>query len=235
MPDQKGSESRTSLFQRPVFRSLYAGLKAVLKKFLPEKVQEFLLLKQYAWFGRPVTHRETFKARERRQREGFFTKYCQGHGLDIGYGGDKIMPGCKTWDTENGDATFLKGLKNERFDFVYSSHTLEHLVDPDLGLRNWWRVLKPEGFLILYVPHRDLYEKRATLPSRWNDDHKHFFLLDRDERPDTLGLLPLIYHALPLGKIIYARECREGHSITDPTIHSDGEYSIEVVIQKIRG
>jgi SAM-dependent methyltransferase len=107
------------------------------------------------------------------------------------------------------------------------------MLDPIVAIRNWWRVLKPGGYMILYIPHRDLYEKRMTLPSRWNPDHKHFFLLDKDEAPDTKNVLDLIRHALTGYEIIYAKECSEGHTITAPDVHSDGEYSIEVVVRKI--
>lgn len=187
---------------------------------------------RYLTIGRPLTPGETTKARGRRVKDGFFDKYCQGKGLDIGYGGDLLTPICRGWDWEHGDAQYPHGMEDEKFDFVYSSHTLEHTVNPDIALRNWWRVLKPGGYLILYIPHRDLYEKRKTLPSRWNSDHKHFFLMDRDEQPDTIGIIPLIQRSLANHEILYAKECREGHTITDPEIHSDGEYSIEVVIKK---
>jgi SAM-dependent methyltransferase len=118
------------------------------------------------------------------------------------------------------------------FDFVHSSHTLEHMINPEISLRNWWRVLKRGGYLILYVPHRNLYEKKTTLPSRWNTDHKHFFLLDKDEEPCTIGIVPLIKRSISEFEIVYAKECSEGHTITNPQIHSNGEYSIEVVVKK---
>lgn len=186
----------------------------------------------YRHGGRPRTTLESTKARGRRQREGFFDNYCKGQGLDIGYGGDLLVPNCSGWDIEHGDAETLRGVKNVSFDFVYSSHTLEHMLDPVIALRNWWRVLKPGGYLILYIPHRDLYEKKTTLPSRWNGDHKHFFLLDREMLPDTKDIGKLIHQALSKYEMVYAKECSDGHTIAAPDIHSDGEYSIEVVVKK---
>jgi SAM-dependent methyltransferase len=183
-------------------------------------------------FGRPGRMLESAKARERRRHEGFFDLYCTGRGLDIGYGGDLLTPSCTGWDIEHGDAQLLKVVKDSSYDFVYSSHTLEHMVDPVVALRNWWRLVKPGGYLILYIPHRDLYEKKPKLPSRWNLDHKHFFLLDRDELPDTKGILGLIKTALSRFEIIYAKECSDDHTITEPEVHSDGEYSIEIIVKK---
>ena len=203
-----------------------------LRKCIPGPVKRIIRKVKYRFFIQTPLRLETSKAKGRRIRERFFEKYCQGKGIDIGYGGDLLSENCQGWDIENGDAQYLKGIKDRTFDFVYSSHLLEHMADPSGALKNWWRVLKEGGYLILYLPHRDLYEKKKTLPSRWNLEHRHYFLIDKDEKPHTIGIIPLIQNSLPDGKIIYAKECRGGHTITAPEIHSDGEYSIEVVIKK---
>lgn len=215
-------------------------MKSALKRILPQasiRAFRFVLEKtsvyKVRFFGRPRRKGESSKARERRVREGFFDSYCLGSGLDIGYGGDLLTGSCRGWDIEDGDAQYLLGLDDEVFDFVYSSHTLEHVDDPFVAIQSWWRVLKPCGYLLLYIPHRDLYEKKKVLPSRWNGDHKHFFLPFNDDPPDTLGLLPLIERALANFEVVYIRECLEGWSIPDPLIHSNGEYSIEAVIRKL--
>lgn len=182
--------------------------------------------------GRPRRPGETSKAKQRRIAESFFTTYCCGEGLDVGYGGDLLAENCKGRDAEFGDAQCLKDIADGAFDFVYSSHTLEHIEEPDAALREWGRVVKAGGFLILYVPHRDLYEKKKTLPSRWNNTHKHFFLPEEDEAPDTIGLAPLLKRALPDFEIVYVKECAQNHTVTDPQRHSDGEYSIELVARK---
>lgn len=214
-------------------------IKRMLKSVLPKRAQVALIRfsyrvlgVKYKYMGRPRTQAETSKAKGRREREGFFNLYCVGQGLDVGYGGDPITEQCDLWDFENGNAQFLKDIEDQSYDFVYSSHTIEHMVYPDVALKNWWRVIKAGGFLLLYLPHRDLYEKNKTLPSRWNFDHKHFFLPDQDEPPDTIGMRSLIGRALPDAEIIYIRECSEGHTMTDPNIQSDGEFSIEVVVKK---
>jgi len=203
-----------------------------LKPVIPKRMWVLMRIVYYRLGGRPKKQGDTSKARDRRTRETFFEKYCNGKGLDIGFGGDLLTVDCEGWDFEHGDAQYLKGVPDFKYDFVYSSHILEHMTKPDISLKNWWRVLKSGGFLILYVPHRDLYEKRKTLPSRWNSDHKHYFLLEQDEEPNTIGLTALIQRSLSNFEIVYARECSEGHTVTDPEIHGDGEYSIEVVVRK---
>jgi SAM-dependent methyltransferase len=176
---------------------------------------------------------ETHKSHDRRVREGFFEKYCKGDGLDIGYGADIIVPECSGWDLRNGDAQYLDGIEDESFDFVYSSHCLEHMIDVRVSLKNWFRVVKKGGFLIIAIPHRDLYEKKKRLPSRWNMDHKHMFLIGKEEYPDTLDIVEEIKNSLSNYDIKYIKTCDDGHTITDPLRHSDGEYQIEIVIQKM--
>lgn len=214
-------------------------MKDFVKRTLPKPVWNSLkgafyglMTFRYKVFGRPKFTGETTKAHGRRVTEGFFEKYCQGRGFDIGHGGDPLTSTCDGWDFEDGDAQYLEGIPNARYDYVYASHVLEHMVDADVALTNWWRVLSPGGYLLLYIPHRELYEKKLTLPSRFNQDHKHFFLLDRDDPPDTIGVVPLLQRVLVDGEIIYAKECSAGHTITDPNRMSDGEFSIEAVIRK---
>ena len=215
-------------------------LKEKLREILPFSVWRILswgkknwLILKYWTIGRQPNPAETSKARERRLREDFFNLYCKGHGLDVGFGGDLVTKDAEGFDFEHGDAQYLKGKKDNTYDFVYSSHTIEHLPDPSEAIRNWFRVVKPGGYLIIYLPHRDLYEKKKTLPSRFNPNHLHFFLIDKDEKPDTLGIIPLIERSINNFQLIYAKECNEGHTIKNPLVHSDGEYSIEVVIKKI--
>lgn len=163
----------------------------------------------------------------------FLRKIFQGRGIDIGAGNDPLpTPDVVCWDKPQGDATYLATVPDNSFDFVYSSHCLEHLRWPAMALKNWWRILKPGGHLIVVVPHRDLYEKRTVMPSIWNADHKYFWLIERDELPHTLGLLPLAESWLRDYEIISLKKCDEGHTIDNPKMHSDGEYSIEMVLRK---
>ncbi len=181
--------------------------------------------------ARPVTAKETSKARPRRERDGFFEAYCQGQGIDIGWGGDLLASNCMAWDFEDGDAEEMAGVPDGAYDFVYSSHNLEHMHDVDKSLSNWWRILKRGGYLILFLPHRDLFEKRTRLPSSVHD-HRHYFLPDRDDPPDTIGVEPLIHRLLPDAEILYIKTCDAGNSVDDPAVNPDREYSIEAVLQK---
>lgn len=183
---------------------------------------------------------ETKKAYPRRLADGYFHKYCQGDGIDIGAGPDPLVlpPDVKgtvkvfDQDFGDGDATYMHGVADASYDFVHSSHCLEHLMFPAVGLKNWWRILKPGGYLLVNVPHRDLYEKKHTLPSNWNGDHKTFWLRDHFDPPCTFGLVPLVAQELPEAELIYAATVTQGLVATRPDEHSIGEYSIEAVWRK---
>ena len=178
---------------------------------------------------------ETSKAHGRRERDGFFA-YLKGQGIDIGCGNDKVTPDADGWDLyqagHEGDATFMEGVTDEKYDWVYSSHCLEHVSDQRQALKSWWRILRHGGHLLLYVPHRDLYEKKERPPSHWNPEHTVFFVPDKHLHADVLGLKQLVEETLPDSLIIYVRTCDEGHTVTRPDVHSDGEISIEMVVRK---
>jgi len=228
-------KARTVSFENALVGWLGAVLPVAILKHLPT---QYYRINRYRFsvFARPAMEKETTKAKPRRQAEGFFKKYFSGEGLDVGYGGDLVVPNCRGWDVEHGDAHDLAGVADECFDFVYSSHLLEHLDDPARALRNWWRVLKAGGYLILYVPERDLFERKRTLPSAVSLDHKHFFLLDRDDAPDTIGLIPLLQRNLPGVEIVYQRICDAGYHAESPrSFMPQGEFSIELVARKAAG
>jgi SAM-dependent methyltransferase len=50
------------------------------------------------------------------------------------------------------EASALNGLADETYDFILSSHCLEHLANPLLALREWRRVVRSEGHLVLLLP-----------------------------------------------------------------------------------
>jgi len=125
---------------------------------------------------------ETSQCRER------LKKYCAGYGLDIGYGGDPIVPSAIKVDLPKpymnvggaplnlgGDAMNLYWFTNNCLDYVFSSHLLEDF-DPKKTrdvLYEWLRVLKPGGHLILYLPDEQKYRKHCKETGQpYNQNHK---------------------------------------------------------------
>lgn len=99
-----------------------------------------------------------------------------GSGIDIGCGPDPITPTVRRFDLEHGDANAITKYVKERFDFVYSSHCLEHMRGPRAALLEWWQLVRPGGHLFFIVPDEDLYEQ-GVFPSRFNSDHKATFTI----------------------------------------------------------
>lgn len=171
----------------------------------------------------------------RRLAEGFFVKYLSGDAvLDIGYrgGNPKSVPitdkaiGIEL-DYPGYDGKHLP-FPDESQDAVFVSHCLEHIEDYQSVLADWYRVLKVSGFLIIAVPHRELYERKSMPPSRFNSDHKRFYT--------PRSLLAEIEEALPLGgyRVRSLRDIDDGFDYSvPPEDHARGSYEIELVLQKI--
>lgn len=76
----------------------------------------------------------------------------------------------------------------ESFDFVISSHVLEHFVDPIKTLLEWYRIVKPGGVVFMIIPHKErtfdrdrprttlqeLIERHAGHTDLNQDTHEHF-------------------------------------------------------------
>ena len=120
---------------------------------------------------------ETSKAKSLRENNNHFLKYFVGEGLDVGAGDDLLdtpYGNVTPYDITEGNANYLSIIEDGTYDFVYSSHCLEHMKDIPLALKHWARVLKPGGVLYITVPDWTLYEHEHW-PSRFNADHKASF------------------------------------------------------------
>jgi SAM-dependent methyltransferase len=132
----------------------------------------------------------------------FATRYFVGHGIDVGGGNDslalfvELFPLIKNvviYDAPQGDAQTLANVGNEAFDFLFSSHCLEHVHDATAALSNWIRVVRPGGHLVISVPDEDLYEQ-GVWPSTFNTDHKTTFTICKKSSwsPASVNLFELI-------------------------------------------
>ena len=101
--------------------------------------------------------------------------YTRGKGLDLGCGPYKAFPHFRGIDS-NVDAQLfgiqatsadfiiptcevLDDFASQSQDFIFSSHLLEHIAKWKASLKEWWRVLKPGGHLVLYLPDKGEYPK----------------------------------------------------------------------------
>lgn len=133
---------------------------------------------------------EASKNKTRRDQNGDWFKYFTGLGVDIGCGNDPVKKDhCDRWDKPDGDAQYMQGVLDNMYHWVHSSHCLEHMREPNVALRHWYRVVKPGGYLIITVPSWELYEHK-TWPSRFNPDHKWAFTLDPREMSGHVLYVP---------------------------------------------
>jgi SAM-dependent methyltransferase len=191
--------------------------------------------------------KECSKSISRRLGDALFaSRYFVGDGVDIGGKPDPLalyaglfprIASIRTWDWEDGDAQFLAGVADGTFDFVHSSHCLEHLQDPVAGLANWFRVLRPGGHLVITVPDEDLYEQ-GVFPSTFNRDHKHTFTIWKAASwsPVSINLLDLLARLGPAAEILKIELLHATFRFDlpryDQTATPIGECAIEVIVRK---
>lgn len=206
---------------------------------------------------RPVGY-ESRKAYRRRCEEGFWDRYVAGPVvLDIGYRGVladalPIVPGAIGFEVDGHGYNIdtppyildhmrrnlelcggrYDGLRlpfwDGTVDCVHSSHVLEHLTGAPVFLREWFRVLRVGGTMILFVPHAYLYERRLSVPpSRWSGEHLRSYtpasLLAEVER----ALEPNSY------RVEHLADADDGYDYTLPNeVHPTGCLEIELVLRK---
>lgn len=99
------------------------------------------------------------------------------------------------------EATTMGCVASGAYDFVLSSHVLEHTANPILALSEWMRLLKDQGTLVLLLPHKDkTFDHRRPVTSM---DHLIAdFKAGMSE--DDLTHLPEILALHDLGRDLYA-------------------------------
>ena len=134
--------------------------------------------------------------------------YCVGHGCDIGFGGDKIQKiNCDGIDyaqpyafTGKDPVDIVCDVLNDpipvadsTYDYVYTSHLIEDFADTKKALREFNRILKPGGNLILVFPDQPKYEevcRKTGQPLNMHHVHRNMgmkFMYDRLNEIQNLG------------------------------------------------
>lgn len=119
------------------------------------------------------------------------TPFCRGCGLDIASQGDPVVPWA--WNLElpakefreynsnrnpygpiqlNGYAHRIP-VASESLDFVYCSHLLEDFTEWIPPLREWTRLLRKGGRLIVLIPEKTLWAEAIRKGQPDNAAHKH--------------------------------------------------------------
>lgn len=157
--------------------------------------------------------------------------FLRGRGIDLGSGGFKILPQAISVDNMDHAAQFghvyrpdivcdaerLDIFASQSLDWVFSSHLLEHIDDYKAALREWWRVVKQGGKLVLYLPHKKFYPNMGQPGA--NPTHRHDFLPD-----DIVFAMTEIATQANQFDLL---ECQDRNE--------DEEYSMLLVFKKIQG
>ena len=87
------------------------------------------------------------------------------------------------------DAVNISQVKNEKYNFCFSSHSLEHIANPLKAVSEWLRIIKKDGYIIIIVPEKSVcfdhnrnYSKFSTLLEQY----------EKNVGEDDLSTLPEI-------------------------------------------
>lgn len=132
----------------------------------------------------------------------FVTKFCKGKGLEIGgaahqpFSFDALNVDVCTHDNPEDDyyksqmelAGSVKKvdiiasgdnipLEDNSVDFVFSSHVLEHFYDPVSALNEWLRLVKPNKYVVMIIPHKERTfdsERECTTIEEFEQRHRDY-------------------------------------------------------------
>ncbi len=118
--------------------------------------------------------------------------YLQGNGAELATGGDPIVPGSIQFELpardyaiynsnqplrgpvqwRSADAIWHLPFKDGVLDYLASSHLLEDFIDWAPLLREWVRVLRPGGRLVLCVPEKGRWAAALARGQNPNNAHR---------------------------------------------------------------
>lgn len=114
-------------------------------------------------------------------------QFCTGCGLDVG-SNKWPLPGAIAVDLINGrDAS---SLPEGKYDYIFSSHCLEHVVNPVSTLEHWKSKIRKGGVLFLYLPHPDM---EYWLPQNCRKHMHSWYPKDMAKILTDLGFKKVIY------------------------------------------
>jgi len=87
------------------------------------------------------------------------------------------------------DAVNITNISDESYDFCFASHCLEHIANPIKAVKEWLRIVKQNGYVVLILPektqcfdHKRKYSLISTLVSQY----------EKNVGEDDLSTLPEI-------------------------------------------
>jgi SAM-dependent methyltransferase len=95
------------------------------------------------------------------------------------------------------ESTDLNKIKSNKYDFVLSCNSLEHIANPLKAVKEWLRIIKKGGLILLILPDKESnfdHKRKITKFKHLLDDYEN------DIGEDDLSHLgeELLYHDLPM-------------------------------------
>lgn len=124
--------------------------------------------------------------------------FCEGAGVDVGAGKwpfrdavpVDIAPGGPQRDGCCAMSLPMGPLDGGLWDYIFSSHCLEHLEDPVAALEHWRSRLRRGGVLFVYLPHPDM---RYWRPENCRKHRHMWWPKDMADMLRTLGFVDVLY------------------------------------------
>lgn len=104
-----------------------------------------------------------------------------------------------------GEAADLKSVKDAQYDFVLSCHSLEHVANPIKALKEWSRVIKQKGRLVLVLPDKEFtfdHQRPITSLAHLVEDYKN----NIDESDTTHFNEVIALHDLTFDDFVQSKE-----------------------------
>jgi ubiquinone/menaquinone biosynthesis C-methylase UbiE len=119
-----------------------------------------------------------------------------------------FSPGKPSGRTLFCDGSALVDVPDSTYDFLLSSHNLEHFANPVKALKEWQRVLKPTGALVVFLPYyQGTFDHRRRPTSV---DHM-FHDFEQNIGEDDLTHLPEILEKHDLARDVAAGSKQDFH------------------------
>ena len=92
------------------------------------------------------------------------------------------LEACRTkgLDARYGDLNRTLEINDCEFDIVFRSHVLEHVDSPVNLLREAWRVLRPDGLVLIAVPNEDSLANRIGHDPYFGGHFEHLYSFSKD-------------------------------------------------------
>ena len=88
------------------------------------------------------------------------------------------------------DTVYISRVENECYDFLFASHSLEHIANPLKAIREWLRIIKKGGHIIIVVPEKsvcfDHNRDYSTFPTLLSQYEKNVGEDDLSTLPEIL-------------------------------------------------